>query len=177
MKHAALLLALAALACSSGSQVNIHAGTMIVPGRGTDEVSVGMEQEPVVNALGQPEALQNDGKWISYQQTVGIAFRLDNLQKISEIHFYEGFKGRLPSRVQVGSRILDVFKAYGTARERLEVPAGSEGTADRVLYITPAGQRISYNQLGLAFLLSPEKRVTRIIVFQPMPDRTVREKS
>jgi hypothetical protein len=176
MKRAALLLALLTLACSSGSQVSIHAGKMIVPGHGTDEVSVGMDRDVVTNSLGEPELTGDDGRWVSYQNNIGLGFRFDNLRTISEIHFYEGFKGRLPSRVQVGSRILDVFKAYGTARERLEVPVGSEGTSDRVLYITPADQRISYNQLGLSFILSPQKRVTRIIVFRPLPDRSVREK-
>lgn len=176
MKSLPFLTIFLFLACSSSSQMNIHAGKMIVPGQGTDEVSVGMGQDMVMDRLGQPETVEADGKWLNYQEKSGLGFRLDNLQNISEIHFYQSFRGRLPSRVQVGSKTLDVFKAYGTPTERPEVPTGAEGTADRVLYTTPDGCRISYNQLGLAFWFSPNKRVTRIVVFKPLPDRSIRIK-
>ena len=176
MKSSLFFTILFFMACSSGTQVNIHAGKMIVPGQGTDEVSVGMGRDMVMNILGQPEIVAEDGQWLSYQENLGLKVRLDKLQNVYEIHFYQGFRGRLPSRVQTGSKMLDVFKAYGTPTERPEVPTGAEGTADRVLYTTPDGCRISYNQLGLAFWFSPNKRVTRIVVFKPLPDRSIRIK-
>jgi hypothetical protein len=176
MKSPLLLIILSFLACSSGSQINPHTGKMIVPGRGTDEIRVGMERASVVDLLGEPEMVEEDGKELSYQKDLGLAFYLDNLQRISQIHFCTGFRGRLPSLVQVGSKTLDVFKAYGSPAERKEVPAGLEGSEDRVLYESPQGYRITYSHQGLAFWFSPVKRVTRIVVFQPLPDRSTRIK-
>jgi hypothetical protein len=173
---AILIFILPVLACSSGSQINPHAGKMIVPGRGTDEVQVGMSRQQVIDMLGEPADIQENGRWLSYQEEYSLGFRFDNLDRVSEIHFLAGFKGRLPSRIQIGSKTLDVFQAYGSPLERREVPAGSDDGEDRVLYILPEGYRITYHRPGLALRFSPVKRVTRIIVFQPLPDRNIRIK-
>jgi hypothetical protein len=170
------MLIISILACSSGSQINTHIGKMIVPGRGTDEIRVGMTRRQAIDAMGEPEEIRKDGRWLRYQQGYSLALQLDDLEQISEIHFLEGFKGRLPSRIQLGSKTLDVYQAYGGPLERREVPAGSKGDEDRVLYITPEEYRITYRRLGIAFRFSPVKRVTRIAVFQPLPDRNIRIK-
>jgi hypothetical protein len=174
--NAFLVIITLILACSSGSQINPHVGKMIVPGQGTDEIRVGMNRAQVIGLLGQPETSQEDGKWLSYQDGHGLAFRFGNLDRVAEIHFSEGFKGRLPSRIQIGSKTQDVFQAHGSPAERREVPTGLEGSKDRILYMTPEGYRITYRRLGLAFWFSPAKRVTRIVVFRPMPDRRIRIK-
>ena len=173
---AILMLFFPILACSSGSQINPHAGKMIVPGRGTDEVRVGMSRQQVIDTMGEPELVQEEDRWLSYREQYGLGLHLDNLDQVSEIHFLEGFKGRLPSRVQQGSKTLDVFQAYGGPLERREVPADSEDDEDRVLYIMPEEYRITYRRLGIAFRFSSIKRVTRMMVFQPLPDRSVRIK-
>jgi len=164
------------LSCSSGSQINPHVGKMIVPGRGTDEVRVGMSRQQVIDTMGEPEMLQEEGRWLSYRENYALGFQLDDLGHVSEIHFLEGFKGRLPSRIQLGSKTLDVFQAYGNPLERMDIPAGSPGDEDRVLYIMPGEYRITYRRLGLAFRFSAVKRVTRMVVFQPLPDRSLRIK-
>ncbi len=164
------------LACSSGSQISPHAGKMIVPGQGTDQVRVGMSRRQAIELLGEPEVVPENGQWLSYRVNHDLALRIDDLDQASEIHFLEGFRGRLPSRIQPGSKTLDVFRIYGAPLERRETPIGLEGTEDRVLYITPEGCRIAYRRLGLAFRFSPAKRIIRIVVFQPLPDRNIRLK-
>jgi len=171
-----LMLIILGLACSSGSPINPHIGKMIVPGRGTDEVQVGMTRQQVYDLLAEPEEVQQEGRWLSYREEHGLGFHFDDLGQVSEIHFLEGFKGRLPSRIQLGSKTLDVYQAYGGPLERREVPAGTEGAEDRVLFITPEASRITYRRVGLAFHFSPVKRVTRMVVFQPLPDRNIRIK-
>jgi hypothetical protein len=173
---ALLMPAVLVLACASGSQINPHAGKMIIPAQGTDEFHLGMSRQEIIDLLGEPEGVQEEGLWMSYQGSHGLVFHFDNQDQISEIHFLDGFKGRLPSRIQLGSKTLDVFQAYGGPLERREVPSGSAGTEDRVLYIMPDAYRITYQRLGLAFWFSPVKRVTRMVVFQPLPDRSVRIK-
>ena len=123
-----------------------------------------------------PEIAAEDSSWIDYQEKYGLTLLFDSLGQVAEIHFGEAFRGRLPSRVQVGSRIQDIYDAYGTPKTKEEVPAGAEGTGDRVLYKTPQGYGISYHRLGLAFRLSTRRRVAEIIVFKPMPDRRTRIK-
>ena len=174
MKAFFLSLTLVYLACSSGSQMNMHAGKMIVPGEGTDELRIGMPRSEVVDML--PETAAEDSSWIDCQEKYGLVLLFDSLGQVAKIHFSEAFRGRLPSRVQVGSRIQNIYDAYGTPKAKEEVPAGAEGTADRVLYKTPQGYRISYNRLGLGFRLSSQRRVVKIIVFKPMPDRHTRIK-
>jgi len=173
---ATLMLIIPILACSSGSQINPHVGKMIVPGRGTDEIRVGMTRQQAIDALGEPEGIQQDGRWLCYQGEYSLDLQLDDLDQIFEIHFLGEFKGRLPSRIQLGSKTLDVYQAYGGPLERREVPAGFEGDEDRVLYIMPEEYRITYRRLGIGFRFSPGKRVTRMVVFQPLPDRNVRIK-
>ena len=173
---AALMPIILILACSSGSQINPHVGKMIVPGRGTDEIRVGMNRQQVLDLMGEPETTEEDGRRLSYRQEQSLIFLFDDQSLVSEIHFLEGFKGRLPSRIQAGSKTLDVFQAYGSPMERREVPAGSPGIEDRVLYIMPDEYRIAYRRLGIAFRFSPVKRVTRMVVFQPLPDRSIRIK-
>jgi hypothetical protein len=173
---AVLMLALPILACSSGSQIDPHAGKMIVPGRGTDEVRVGMSRQQAIDLLGEPEEIQEEGRWLEYEQGYGLTLHLDDLDRVSEIHFLKGFKGHLPSRIQLGSKTLDVYQAYGNPLDRREIPAGPDDEEDRVLYIMPEESRICYRRLGIAFRFSPVKRVTRMVVFQPLPDRSVRIK-
>jgi len=173
---AILMLIIPILACSSASQIDPHAGKMIVPGRGTDEIQVGMARRQAIDAMGEPEGIGQDGRWLSYQKGYNLALRLDDLEQVSEIHFLEGFRGRLPSRIQLGSKTLDVYQAYGGPLDRREVPAGSEGDEDRVLYILPEEYRITYRRLGIGFWFSSVKRVTRMAVFQPLPDRSKRIK-
>jgi len=176
MKLLILPFTLLFLACSSGSQVNIHSGKMIVPGRGTDEMHVGMNKTEILDLLGAPESVSDDGRVLSYQKTYKLEVRLDNLSSVAEIGFGQEFRGRLPSRVQIGSKTLEVFKAYGSPAGQKEISSGSEGTEDRVLYQRPDGYRITYSRLGLGFWFSPAKRVIRIIVFKPFPDRGIRIK-
>ena len=164
------------LACSSGSQISPHTGKMIVPGQGTDQVRVGMSRQQAIELLGEPETVPENSQWLSYRGESHLDLRIDDLDQASEIHFLEGFRGRLPSRIQAGSKTLDVFRTYGAPLERRETSAGSEGAEDRVLYITPEGCRITYRRLGLAFWFSPVKRIIRIVVFQPLPDRNIRLK-
>jgi hypothetical protein len=175
MKLLLLSLITLLLACSSGTQMSMHAGKMIVPGEGTDELRIGMTRAELVELL--PETSAEDSSWIDCREKYGLVFLFDSLGQVTEIQFGEGFQGRLPSRVQVGSRIQDIYDAYGTPKAREEVAIGAEGIEDRVLYKTPQGYRISYNRLGLAFRLSAQRRVAEIVVFKPMPNRHIRIKT
>jgi hypothetical protein len=176
MKFILLPLIPLLLTCSSGTQVNRHIGKMIVPGEGTDELKVGMSRAEIVEILKEPELVIEDGRRLDYEKSYGLDFLLDATGRVAEIHFSKTFRGRLPSRVQVGSRMQDVFTAYGAPMERLEVPTGAVGTDDRVLYRTPEAYKISYNRLGLAFWFSPQRMATQIVVFKPLPDRNIRIK-
>lgn len=163
------------LACSSGTQMGVQAGKMIVPGVGTDEVQVGMRKAEIIDLLGEPQAVENQGQILEYGKDYGLSIFLGNEERVAEIRFGEGFRGRLPSRVAVGSRMMDVLKAYGTPTERQKVAEEAAETKDRVLYITSDSYyRISYNRLGLCFWFSPQRRVTQIGVFKPLPNRKIR---
>ncbi len=176
MKPLIFSLILLFLACCSASQVNIHTGKMIVPGKGTDELHVGMTRAEITELLGEPQATDEMGIWLDYSEKFGLYFSLDDEQRVVKIRFSPGFRGRLPSRVQIGSRQQDVFNAYGTPAQRRETPVEPMGAKNRVLYKSPDLSRISYNRLGLSFWFSPQKRVTQIAVFMPLPDRRVRIK-
>jgi hypothetical protein len=162
------------LACSSATQISPHAGKMILPGKGTDEMHVGMPKAEIIALLGDPEMGEGLERWLDYRKEHGLNILLGDGHYAAEIRFCSGFRGRLPSRITLGSRLLDVFKAYGTPAERLEVSLGSEGSKDRVLYNTPNSSKISYKLLGLTFWFSSQKRVTQIAVFKPLPNRNIR---
>jgi hypothetical protein len=174
MKPLTFALILLLLACSSGTQISPHSGKMIVPGKGTDEVQVGMLKSEIVDLLGQPETVDAGGRTLDYRENYGLDFLLADGDHVVEIRFSQSFRGRLPSRIKVGSRMTDVFKAYGTPTERLEVPSQAIDSKDRVLYITPDAQEITYKRLGLSFYFSPQKNVSQIVVFKPLPDRNIR---
>jgi hypothetical protein len=167
-------LSLLLLGCSSGTQISPHAGKMIVPGVGTDEIRVDMSKAEIAALLGEPEAVSNEGRRLDYRESFGLDFFLGDAEHAAEVHFTQGFRGRLPSRIAINSRMLDVFKAYGTPAARLEVSDQTVGRKDRVLYKTPDAYKISYNHLGLSFWFSLQKRVTQIVVFKPLPDRDLR---
>ena len=174
MKTLTLSLILLSLACSSGTHVNIHAGKMIVPGEGTDEVQVGMSKAEIIDLLGEPGTVDDGGRVLGYRENCGLDFFLADGEHVVEIRFGQSFRGRLPSRIKVGSRMHDVFKAYGTPTERLEVDERAMGTQNRVLYITPDWYKITYKRLGLCFYFSSQKKVSQIVIFQPLPDRNIR---
>jgi hypothetical protein len=152
----------------------MQTGKMIVPGVGTDEVQVGMLKAAIIELLGEPEGADDQGQMLDYRQNFGLDFFLADGEHVAEIRFCQGFQGRLPSRIKVGSRMQDVFTAYGTPAKRWEVSEESVGAEDRVLYITSSASKISYNRLGLSFWFSSQKRVTRIVVFKPLPNRNIR---
>jgi hypothetical protein len=176
MKSLSCSLIFLLFACSSGTQISPHAGKMILPGKGTDEIHVDMPKAKIIALLGDPERGEGLERWLDYRKKHGLNILLGDGQHAAEIRFCQGFRGRLPSRITLGSRLLDVFKAYGTPAERLEVSQGSEGSKDRMLYNTPDSSKISYNLLGLAFWFSSQKRVIQIAVFQPLPNRNIRTK-
>jgi len=176
MKPLTFSLILLLFACSSGRQMGMQMGKMIVPGVGTDELHVGMRKGEIIDLLGEPEAVGDQGRWLDYRKNFGLDFLLGDGERVAEVRFSQGFRGRLPSRVKVGSRMQAVFDAYGTPTERQEVPGEAVGTGDRVLYRTPEAYKISYNRLGLSFWFSSQKRITRIVVFKPLPDRNIRIK-
>lgn len=162
------------LGCSSGSQISAYSGKMIVPGVGTDEIQIDMSKAEIIRLLGEPEAVSNEGRWLDYRKSFGLDFLLGDAEHVAEIRFTQGFRGRLPSRIAINSRMMDVFTAYGTPAARLEVSHGAVGRKDRVLYKTPDAFKISYNGLGFSFWFSLQKRVTQIVVFKPLPNRNLR---
>lgn len=174
MKPLTFSLILLLLACSFGTQTVMPTGKMIVPGVGTDKLHVGMNGAKIINLLGVPEAVGDKGLWLDYRKNFGLDFLLGTGEIVAEVRFSQNFRGRLPSRIKVGSRMQAVFDAYGTPTERLEVTAEEVGTEDRVLYKTPQAYKIAYNHLGLSFSFSPQKRVTQIVVFKPLPNRNIR---
>ena len=174
MKSLSWSLIVSLLACASGIQTAMQTGKMIVPGIGTDEVHVGMRKAEIIDLLGEPQTMDEQGQRLDYREQCGLDFFLADGEHAAEIRFSQGFQGRLPSRLKVGSRMQDVFKAYGTPLERMAAAEGAAGSEDRVLYTMPSAHRISYNRLGLAFWFSSQKRVTRIVVFKPLPNRNIR---
>jgi outer membrane protein assembly factor BamE (lipoprotein component of BamABCDE complex) len=174
MRPLILSLIFSILACSSSTQISMQTGKMIVPGVGTDEVHVGMLKTEIIELLGEPEAADDQGQMLHYEDNYGLDLFLADGEHVAEIHFGQSFQGRLPSRVKVGSRMQDVFKAYGTPTKMLEVLEDTVSIEDRVLYKAPSASRISYNRLGLSFWFSSQKRVARIVVFKPLPNRNIR---
>jgi len=174
MRSFTFSLSILLLGCSSGTQMSPHAVKMIVPGVGTDEVHVDMSKAEIIDLLGEPEALRNEGRRLDYGNSSGLDFFLGNSEHVAEVRFTQGFRGRLPSRIAINSRMMDVFKAYGMPTARLEVSHQAMGRKDRVLYKTPGAYKISYNRLGLSLWFSLHKRVTQIVVFKPLPERNLR---
>ncbi len=174
MKLLASLCILLSLACASGTQTSMPTGKMIIPGKGTDELHVGMARSEIIELLGAPKDTVSGEPRLDYRAEHGLEFFLGDGGRVARVHFCAGFHGRLPSRIGIGSRMMDVFGAYGTPTQRRDVSQEEAITEDRVLYSTPEVSLISYHRLGLSFRFSPQKRVTQIAVFNPLPNRHIR---
>lgn len=150
----------------------------IIPGTGLELLKIGAAAQQVQEVFGSPtEKKEFDRSYkLSYKNTCVDFIIGQESNTVSEIHFNEGFRGRLENGIRIGCT-LDMLlskigppskKANASPEEARSMRMGS----DRVLYTQRMGREIvSYKfadaKQGMNYWFDKDKKLTQVVVYRP----------
>jgi hypothetical protein len=158
----------------------------ITPGKGLDIISVGDSAEQVETVFGKPTERNefNSSYKLAYDDA-SIDFILNKQSnRITEIHFNEGFRGRLAKGVRMGGSLEQVVAQTGPVKKRVnaspEEARDMQMGSDRVLYTQRMGREITAYKLadsdqGANYWFDADKKLVQVVVYPARSDERLRE--
>lgn len=161
--------------CASVAGTGAHVMRTVFEGRGLEGIAFDFTSADVESVLGPAEG--GSEHHLSYASS-GIRICLCG-QRIKDIHFQEGFRGKLhASGLGIGSDLESVMAAYGDVKEEKIVDSICGWWLDRVLLVRadpdatdePA-YRLSYYSFGLFFLFDDDELVVEFGIHPTCSDK------
>lgn len=154
----------------------------ITAGKGLEIIGIGDTAQQVEKVFGS--AFEKDEFNRSYKlayDKAGVDFILrKDSNKITEIHFNEGFRGNLGGGLRMGSSLEQVVSKTGGVKKRVnaspEEAQSLQMGSDRILYTQRMGREITAYELtdskkGINYWFDADKKLVQVVVYAGQDDQ------